>query len=573
MLLELQNLGKSFGEHEVLRDVNAGVERGDRIGIIGANGTGKTTLLRILCGESLPDAGDAAFGTGVTTGYLEQNARLDPSLDIYATMRLVFTPALDAMQEMDALQKQLAADPHNAELTEKIAHCTAVIDAMDAYNMDTQIKKVLNGMGFPADTWTKLAGVLSGGEQTRLRLARLLLERPDLLILDEPTNHLDLETMDWLETYLKAYRGAVLVVSHDRYFLDAVCTRIWELRGKSIKTYRGNYSAYLPQREAADERQQKLHDAAVEKAAKLQDYVDRNLVRASTTKMAQSRRKQLEKLEIVEAPTTEAWELNFRFEYDIEPYDELVIMKNLSVHIGERTLIDALDYVVHRGDKLVIAGPNGAGKSTLLRAVNRMHRITSGTLTVNGTDVSTLSGKVLRQFRRGIGMVFQSFNLVTRTTVIKNVLSACVPDMPFWRVLLGAFRREDKLKALESLDKVGILDKAYMRADQLSGGQQQRVALARTLTQSPRIILADEPIAALDPVTAKQVMQDFVHINQEMGISILLNIHHVELALEYADRIIGIRAGKIVYDGPSARVDQAVLDSIYGEQGGAEECV
>ena len=161
MLLELQNLGKSFGEHEVLRDVNAGVERGDRIGIIGANGTGKTTLLRILCGESLPDAGDAAFGTGVTTGYLEQNARLDPSLDIYATMRLVFTPALDAMQEMDALQKQLAADPHNAELTEKIAHCTAVIDAMDAYNMDTQIKKVLNGMGFPADTWTKLAGSLS----------------------------------------------------------------------------------------------------------------------------------------------------------------------------------------------------------------------------------------------------------------------------------------------------------------------------------------------------------------------------------------------------------------------------
>ena len=161
-------------------------------------------------------------------------------------MRLVFTPALDAMQEMDALQKQLAADPHNAELTEKIAHCTAVIDAMDAYNMDTQIKKVLNGMGFPADTWTKLAGVLSGGEQTRLRLARLLLERPDLLILDEPTNHLDLETMEWLENYLKAYRGAVLVVSHDRYFLDAVCTRIWELRGKSIKTYRGNYSAYLP---------------------------------------------------------------------------------------------------------------------------------------------------------------------------------------------------------------------------------------------------------------------------------------------------------------------------------------
>ena len=236
--------------------------------------------------------------------------------------------------------------------------------------------------------------------------------------------------------------------------------------------------------------------------------------------------------------------------------------------------LDDVNLTIQDGEFVAIIGRSGAGKSTLLRAVNRMHRITSGTLTVNGTDVSTLSGKALRQFRRGIGMVFQSFNLVTRTTVIKNVLSACVPNMPFWRVLLlGAFRKEDKLKALESLDKVGILDKAYMRADQLSGGQQQRVALARTLTQSPHIILADEPVAALDPVTAKQVMQDFVHINQEMGISILLNIHHVELALEYADRIIGIRAGKIVYDGPSAKVDQAVLDAIYGEQGGAEECV
>ena len=220
--------------------------------------------------------------------------------------------------------------------------------------------------------------------------------------------------------------------------------------------------------------------------------------------------------------------------------------------------LDDVNLTIQDGEFVAIIGRSGAGKSTLLRSVNRMHQITAGTLTVNGTDVSTLSGKSLRRFRRGIGMVFQSFNLVTRTTVIKNVLSACVPDMPFWRVLLGTFRKEDKIKALESLDKVGILDKAYMRADQLSGGQQQRVALARTLTQDPRIILADEPVAALDPVTAKQVMQDFVRINQEMGISILLNIHHVELALEYADRIIGIRAGRIVYDGPSANVDQKV---------------
>ena len=235
--------------------------------------------------------------------------------------------------------------------------------------------------------------------------------------------------------------------------------------------------------------------------------------------------------------------------------------------------LDDVNLTIRDGEFVAIIGRSGAGKSTLLRSVNRMHQITSGTLTVNGVDVSSLSGKSLRRFRRGIGMVFQSFNLVTRTTVIKNVLSACVPDMPFWRVLLGAFRKEDKIKALESLDKVGILDKAYMRADQLSGGQQQRVALARTLTQGPQIILADEPVAALDPVTAKQVMQDFVRINQELGISILLNIHHVELALEYADRIIGIRAGRIVYDGPSANVDQTVLDAIYGDDSPAEASV
>ena len=232
--------------------------------------------------------------------------------------------------------------------------------------------------------------------------------------------------------------------------------------------------------------------------------------------------------------------------------------------------LDDVNLTIRDGEFVAIIGRSGAGKSTLLRSVNRMHRITSGTLTVNGINVSTLSGKSLRRFRRGIGMVFQSFNLVTRTTVIKNVLSACVPDMPFWRVLLGIFRREDKMKALEPLDKVGILDKAYIRADQLSGGQQQRVALARTLTQDPQIILADEPVAALDPVTARQVMQDFVRINKEMGISILLNIHHVELAIEYADRIIGIRAGHIVYDGPSKQVDQAVLNAIYGDDAETE---
>jgi phosphonate transport system ATP-binding protein len=250
----------------------------------------------------------------------------------------------------------------------------------------------------------------------------------------------------------------------------------------------------------------------------------------------------------------------------------MIIFDNVSKIYPNGTVgLKDVNLTIQDGEFVAIIGRSGAGKSTLLRSVNRMHQISSGNLIVNDVDVTSLKGKSLRRFRRSIGMVFQSFNLVTRTTVIKNVLSARVPDMPFWRVLFGVFSKNDKLTALEALDKVGILDKAYIRADQLSGGQQQRVALARTLAQNPKIILADEPVAALDPVTAKQVMQDFVRINKEMGISILLNIHHVELALEYADRIVGIRSGRIVYDGPSNKVDDAVLSAIYGDDSPTEE--
>ena len=232
---------------------------------------------------------------------------------------------------------------------------------------------------------------------------------------------------------------------------------------------------------------------------------------------------------------------------------------------GFETLKD-IDLTIGQGEFVAIIGLSGAGKSTLIRTINRMHDITNGTLTVDGTDVMQLHGKSLRAFRRRIGMIFQSFNLVTRTTVIKNVLTAFVPELPWWRAALGIFTKAEKTAALEALDKVGILDKAFVRADQLSGGQQQRVALARTLAQNPQIILADEPVASLDPVTAKQVMDDFQRINQDMRITILINIHHVDLALQYATRVIGIRAGRVVYDGPAGEVDGAVLDAIYQDR-------
>ncbi len=222
-----------------------------------------------------------------------------------------------------------------------------------------------------------------------------------------------------------------------------------------------------------------------------------------------------------------------------------------------------VDLRIEQGEFVAIIGLSGAGKSTLIRTINRMIDVTEGQVLVDGVDVMTLRGKALRRFRRHIGMIFQSFNLVTRSTVIKNVLTSMVPDMNFFRVLLGIFTKKQELAALAALDKVGILEKAYTRCDQLSGGQQQRVALARTLNQNPTIILADEPVAALDPVTANLVMSDFKRINKDMNITILINIHHVDLALEFADRVVGIREGSIVYDGPVADVTDAVLDVIY----------
>jgi phosphonate transport system ATP-binding protein len=223
-----------------------------------------------------------------------------------------------------------------------------------------------------------------------------------------------------------------------------------------------------------------------------------------------------------------------------------------------------INLTIEQGEFVAVIGLSGAGKSTLIRCINRMHDITGGQLNVDGVDVSKLRGSQIRRFRRRIGMIFQSFNLVTRTTVIKNVLVSFVPDLPWWRKWTGVFTKEQKIKALEALDKVGILDKAFVRVDQLSGGQQQRVALARTLAQNPDIILADEPIASLDPVTSKMVMDDFKRINKEMNISVIMNIHHVEVALEYADRVIGIRKGEVVFDGPSRQVTKEVLDEIYG---------
>ena len=465
MIIGLQNLGKSFGENVVLHDVQASVEPGDRIGIIGENGAGKTTLLKVLCGEYQPDEGEYTLVKGYTLGYLEQNAKLDPSLDVYGEMRSAYAPALEAMGRMQVLEKKLAVHPDDTSLLEEHAQLSAVIDAMDGYNMDTRIKIVLSGMGFAPETYEKRISVLSGGEYTRLRLAKLLLQRPDALILDEPTNHLDFETMEWLEEYLKAYSGAVLVVSHDRYFLDAVCTRIWEIENNTLLTYKGNYSAYLPQKEMAVAQQQKQHDADVAKAAKLEDYIARNIVRASTTKMAQSRRKQLEKLEITEAPQYGANEMKFRFDFDIQPYNELVTLKNLCVKVGERTLLEPLSMQVLRGERLVIAGPNGAGKSTLMQVLDGKRRPSGGLVRLGaGAKPSIFEQQQMRRGGRVIDAIWNKYPRMTELEVRSHLARF-------------SFRGEEVFKPCESL----------------SGGELARLRFAEIVLERPNLLFLDEP--------------------------------------------------------------------------------
>jgi phosphonate transport system ATP-binding protein len=221
---------------------------------------------------------------------------------------------------------------------------------------------------------------------------------------------------------------------------------------------------------------------------------------------------------------------------------------------------------IEQGEFVAVIGLSGAGKSTMIKMVNRMTDVTDGQVLVDGVDVMSLSGKSLRRFRRGVGMVFQSFNLISRASVISNVLAARVADMGLVRSLLGVYSREDKMIALEALNKVGIIEKAYQRADQLSGGQQQRVALARTLAQRPKIILADEPVASLDPITANLIMKDFRRVNETENITVVVNMHHVDLALRYAKRVIGINKGEVVFDGPASDVTEELLRRIYGRE-------
>ena len=513
MLLNLEQIGKSFGEKVVLEHVTASVEREDRIGIVGQNGAGKTTLLKILTGEYTDYTGEFSLTHGVTVGYLAQNAKLDATLDVYGEMRSTFAPVLDAMAQMQVVERKMAARPSDPALLEQHAALQAVVDAADGYNMDVNIKKVLSGMGFAQNTWEKNVGVLSGGELTRLRIAKLLLEKPDILILDEPTNHLDFATMEWLETYLKTYAGAVMVVSHDRYFLDNVCTKIWEVAGQTMTVYKGNFSAYLPQKEAADALRQKQHDADVALAEKLQDYIDRNLVRASTTKMAQSRRKQLEKLEITEAPRDETNRLSFRFEYDVEPWNELVIMKNLTIRIGDRVLLEPFTHTVCRGQRLVIAGPNGAGKSTLMQVLDGRRRPSGGMVRLGtGARPSIFEQQ---QHRLGAGRVIDAI----------------------W----DKYPQMTELEVRSHLARLGFRGETVFKdCASLSGGELARLRFAEIVLERPNLLFLDEPTNHLDIYTRENLTEALMAYTG----TLLLVTHDRHLMNSLACPILYLEDGK-----------------------------
>ena len=477
MLLTIQNIQKYFGAELCLRNISCVLDAQDRAGIIGENGAGKTTLIKLITGELYPDDGIVTLAHGATVGYLEQNSVLDPACTVYGEMENAFRSVLDAMDEMKRLERQMAECPGDHMLLERHAQLSAVVDAADGYNMDTQIKKILNGMAFPAPDYQKSVAVLSGGEHTRLCLAKLLLQKPDLLILDEPTNHLDFETMEWLESYLKTYPGAILVVSHDRYFLDAVCNRIFEIEDNTLTAYKGNYSAYLPQKEAAVALQQKQHDADMEKAAKLEDYIARNLVRASTTKMAQSRRKQLEKMEITEAPRTSHTDLKFRFTFDVTPYNEILTAKNISVTLGGKRLVEGLDLLVKRGERLVIAGPNGAGKSTLLRVLDGKLRPQAGTVRLGaGAKPSVFEQQQLRRGGTVISTIWDKYPKFTELEVRSHLAKL-------------NFRGEDVFKPCSAL----------------SGGELARLRFAEILLEKPNLLFLDEPTNHLDIYTRESL--------------------------------------------------------------------
>ncbi len=527
MLISVENLSKSFGQEEILKNINMTVDEKGRYGLIGVNGAGKSTLLKIIMGTLDYDSGELVKKPGLTVGYLEQNNGLMRDSTIIDEMRKVFDDVTQTEARMRRLESEMArlSDHGGGEYKRCAAAYNAAqayFESRDGYNVDVKIKTVLNGMGFGDKDLTTVINVLSGGEKTRLAIARLLLEEPELLILDEPTNHLDFKTLKWLEDYLVGYNGAILTVSHDRYFLDKIVTHIYEMERGRLYSYVGNYSKYTVQKAERRAREMKEYEMQQMQIAQLQTYVDKNMARASTSASAKSRQKILDSMEVLDRPDGDLKTMKLRFEHTREPYKDVLTVHGLDVTVGEEhiKLCGNIDFELKRGERVAIIGDNGIGKSSFLKTIQGLIPYYTGEIEW-GKNVSV--------------SYYEQENLnLDQDKIALDELWDRFPNTP-----------EAEIRC--ALGNVLLTkDDVFKPVKVISGGERARLALCIIMLEKANVLILDEPTNHLD-LDSKEALEKAL---AEYGGTVLFVSHDRYLLNKIPNRIVEIkRDGAVIYDG------------------------
>lgn len=538
MLLNVEHLYKYFNGHALLKDINFTVEDREAVGLIGVNGCGKSTLLNIITGSEGYDKTPEGLGSvniagKASIGFLRQNSGLNSELTIGEEMKNAFAPLLETLDKMKVLEKKMADGGDIDSISHEYAELSSYFEARDGYRIDVKIKQVLNGMGFGSTPTDRVISTLSGGEKTRLALAKLLLEEPNLLILDEPTNHLDFETLMWLEDYLKGYKGAIIIVSHDRYFLNKVCTRICEIEQGRLTSYRGDYSSYLVQKKMNSERQLKEYEAQQKEIAKLEDYVAKNLVRASTSKMAKSRQHMLDRIERIDKPLMYTKPPKIKLEYDIEPTKDIVRVVDCPLVVGEgadkKELIKSLTMNVRRGEHVAIIGANGIGKTSILKLIQ-------GIIPHEGGNISWGGNVKISYFEQEHAI------LDPHKTVLEEIMDR--------------YPRLSEQQARSVLGAVLLTgENVFKPISVLSGGERAKLCFAIMALNRGNVLVLDEPTNHLD-LNTKEVLEDAL---AEFGGTIILVSHDRYLLNKVASRIIEIKHDEVnSYEGNFDAYSEAV---------------
>lgn len=538
MLLNVEHLYKYFNGQALLKDINFTVEDREAVGLIGINGCGKSTLLNIITGSEGYDKTPEGLGSvniagKASIGFLRQNSGLNSELTIGEEMKNAFAPLLETLDKMKVLEKKMADGGDIDSISHEYAELSSYFEARDGYRIDVKIKQVLNGMGFGSTPTDRVISTLSGGEKTRLALAKLLLEEPNLLILDEPTNHLDFETLMWLEDYLKGYKGAIIIVSHDRYFLNKVCTRICEIEQGRLTSYRGDYSSYLVQKKMNSERQLKEYEAQQKEIAKLEDYVAKNLVRASTSKMAKSRQHMLDRIERIDKPLMYTKPPKIKLEYDIEPTKDIVRVIDCPLVVGEgadkKVLIKSLTMNVRRGEHVAIIGANGIGKTSILKLIQ-------GIIPHEGGNISWGGNVKISYFEQEHAI------LDPHKTVLEEIMDR--------------YPRLSEQQARSVLGAVLLTgENVFKPISVLSGGERAKLCFAIMALNRGNVLVLDEPTNHLD-LNTKEVLEDAL---AEFGGTIILVSHDRYLLNKVASRIIEIKHDEVnSYEGNFDAYSEAV---------------